>query len=119
MRLYSSHPRLRLTHAGGDLGMLAWAVLWMLVARAVHRAVLVLAVPFDGLADAGGSLSGAGRAALPPGTGAGWRAGDPAAVRALAAVELGRLGLRLPPDGAVSGALPGRPSVSADGPQPR
>lgn len=34
-------------------------------------------------------------AALPPGTGAAWRAGDPAAVRALAALELERLGLRL------------------------
>jgi len=35
-------------------------------------------------------------AALPAGTGAAWRDGDPAAVRALAALELGRLGLRLP-----------------------
>ena len=35
-------------------------------------------------------------AALPAGTGAAWHAGDPAAVRALAALELGRLGLRLP-----------------------
>ena len=35
-------------------------------------------------------------AALPSGTGAGWRAGDPAAVRALAALELDRLGLRQP-----------------------
>ena len=34
-------------------------------------------------------------AALPPGTGAAWRAGDPAAVRSLAALELDRLGLRL------------------------
>jgi hypothetical protein len=37
-------------------------------------------------------------AALPPGTGAAWRAGDPAAVRALAGLELHRLGLRLPTD---------------------
>ena len=35
-------------------------------------------------------------AALPAGTGAAWRAGDPAAVRALAGLELRRLGLRLP-----------------------
>jgi hypothetical protein len=35
-------------------------------------------------------------AALPPGTAAAWRAGDPAAVRALAGLELRRLGLRLP-----------------------
>jgi hypothetical protein len=35
-------------------------------------------------------------AALPKGTGAAWRGGDPAAVRALAGLELERLGLRLP-----------------------
>jgi hypothetical protein len=35
-------------------------------------------------------------AALPPGTGAAWWNGDPSAVRALAGVELARLGLRLP-----------------------
>jgi hypothetical protein len=35
-------------------------------------------------------------AALPPGTGSAWHAGDPTALRALASVELGRLGLRLP-----------------------
>ena len=40
--------------------------------------------------------------ALPVGTGAGWRAGDPAAVRALAGLELRRLGLRLPPETTVS-----------------
>ena len=35
-------------------------------------------------------------AALPAGTGAAWHAGDPEAVRALAELELERLGLRLP-----------------------
>jgi hypothetical protein len=35
-------------------------------------------------------------AALPGGTGAAWRVGDPGAVRALAGLELDRLGLRLP-----------------------
>jgi hypothetical protein len=35
-------------------------------------------------------------AALPAGTGAAWQAGDAAAVRALAGIELARLGLRLP-----------------------
>ena len=39
-------------------------------------------------------------AALPAGTGAAWHAGDPEAVRALAALELRRLGLRLPEGGA-------------------
>jgi hypothetical protein len=37
-------------------------------------------------------------AALPPGTGTAWHTGDPAALRELAAVELSRLGLRLPAD---------------------
>jgi hypothetical protein len=209
MQLYAQHPVLRARQVSGDLGMLAWVVLWVLVARRVHGAVLVLAepgravedlgnsiagnmssaagvaddvpvvgddlaAPFDALADASGSASGAGQAAqdavgtlatvlavvlvalpvawlllrwlprrldyardagaarrllagtpdlhllaaralataplsrlaaLPAGTGAAWQAGDPAAVRALAAVELSRLGLRLPePDGAGSGA---------------
>jgi hypothetical protein len=35
-------------------------------------------------------------AGLPPGTGAAWRTGDPDAVRALAGLELRRLGLALP-----------------------
>ncbi|HEX2075494.1 MAG TPA: hypothetical protein VHF92_17075 [Geodermatophilus sp.] len=198
MRLYATRPDLRLLQVAADLGMLAWTVLWVLLARAVHRAVLVLAepgravedlgdsvagnmtsaagvaedvpvvgdelsAPFDALADAGGSVAAAGQsaqdavatlatilavaltvltvglllvrwlpwrvryareagaaarladrdldvlaaralataplprlAALPPGTAAGWRTGDPAAVRTLAAVELRRLGLRPP-----------------------
>jgi hypothetical protein len=200
MRLYAQRPDLRLRQALGDAGVVAWIVLWVLVARAVHRAVLVLAEPgravedlggsvarnmasaaetadrvpvagdalaqpFQALGDAGSSVSGAGQhaqdavgtlafwlavvlvllpvgwlllrwlpgrwryareagaaarllrgtpdlellavralataalprlAALPAGTGAAWRDGDPAAVRALAALELGRLGLRLP-----------------------
>jgi uncharacterized protein YoxC len=207
MPLYAQHPVLRTRQLAADLGMLAWVVLWVLVARTVHRAVLVLAepgkavedlgssvagnmnsaaevagdvpvvgddlaAPFDALADASGSVTGAGQAAqdavgtlatvlavvlvvlpvgwlllrwlpsrlryareagaaarfrlqdlemlaaralatapltrlaaLPAGTGAAWRAGDPEAVRALAALELQRLGLRLPePDGAGSGA---------------
>jgi hypothetical protein len=200
MRIYPQHPRLRLAHVGADVGFLAWVLLWVLAARAVHGAVLVLAAPgravedlgaavadnmnsaaraaedvplvgdelsspFDALGDAGGSLGGAGQtaqdavgtlaavlavllvvlpvgwlllrwlpwrlawareataatrllrgtpdlellaaralttaplprlAALPAGTGAAWRIGDPAAVRALADLELARLGLRLP-----------------------
>jgi hypothetical protein len=200
MQLYAQHPVLRARQLAADVGMLAWLVLWVLVARVVHEAVLGLAAPgravedlgnsvagnmssaagvaedvplvgdelarpFDALADASGSVSGAGQsaqdavdtlamvlavvlvvlpvgwlllrwlpwrlryarearaarrltartpdlellaaraiataplpalAALPAGTGAAWRAGDPAAVRALAAVELRRLGLRLP-----------------------
>lgn len=209
MALYAQDPVLRARQVAADLGVLAWGLLWALVARAVHGAVLVLAepgravedlgasvagnmssaaeaaggvplvgdelsAPFDALADAGGSVRGAGRAAqdavdtlalvlavvlvvlpvgwllirwlpwrlryareagaarrllagtpeldilaaramataplprlaaLPAGTGAGWRDGDPAAVRALAGLELARLGLRLPAaDGPGSGA---------------
>jgi len=200
MRAYAQHPALRARQLAADLGMLAWAALWVVVARAVHGAVLVLAepgravedlgasvagnmesaadvagdvplvgdelsAPFDALAEASGSVSGAGQAAqdavgtlasvlavvlvvlpvawlllrwlpwrlryvrdagaarrllagtpdldvlaaralataplprlatLPPGIGAAWHAGEPAAVRALAALELRRLGLRLP-----------------------
>jgi hypothetical protein len=205
MRLYPQHPRLRLAHVGADVGFLAWVLLWVLAARAVHGAVLVLAgpgravedlgtavadnmnsaaqaaqdvplvgdelsSPFDALGHAGSSLGGAGQtaqdavgtlafwlalvvvavpvgwlllrwlpwrlawareataaarllrgtpdlellaaralataplprlAALPDGTGAAWRAGDPVAVRTLAGVELARLGLRLPQADAV------------------
>jgi hypothetical protein len=200
MPLYAQHPALRARQVAADVGMLAWAVLWVLVARVVHRAVLVLAepgravedlgasvadsmnsaaeaaggvplvgdelaAPFEALSDASGSVRGAGQAAqdavatlalvlavvlvvlpvgwlllrwlpwrlryareagaarrllngapdleilaaralataplprlaaLPPGTGAAWRGGDPAAVRALAGLELARLGLQLP-----------------------
>ena len=200
MQLYAQHSVLRTRQLAADLGMLAWTVLWVLVARTVHGAVLVLAEPgqavqdlgesvagnmtsaaeaasgvpvvgdelaspFEALADASGSVSDAGiaaqdavgtlafvlavvlvvlpvgwlalrwlpwrvgyareasaavrltqgtpdlellaaralataplpvLAALPTGTGAAWQAGDPAAIRALAGLELGRLGLRLP-----------------------
>jgi hypothetical protein len=200
MHPYAQHPAVRLRQLAADVGMLAWVVVWVLVARAVHAAVLVLAepgravedlgrsvaanmgsaadaaervplvgdelaAPFGTLADASGSVGGAGQsaqnavgtlstvlavvlvvlpvgwlllrwlpwrlryareagaarrllagtpdldilaaralatapltrlAALPAGTGAAWHAGDPAAMRALAGLELGRLGLRLP-----------------------
>src|SRR3954451_20085187 len=211
MRLYAQHPDLRLRQLAADVGMLAWLVGWVLVARVVHGAVLVLAEPgqaledlggsvarhmasaadrarrvpvagdalarpFEALRAAGSSVGGAGQAAqdavgtlaavlavvlvllpvgwlllrwlpwrwrlarearaarqvlrgtpdlellavralataplpalaaLPPGTGAAWQGGDPAAVRALAGLELRRLGLRLPQStGAGSGATP-------------
>ena len=204
MRLYADRPDTRARQAGADLGLLAWTVLWVLVARLVHGAVLVLAEPgdavaglgrsisetmgsaagaaedvpvvgdelsepFDALGEAGGSVTGAGQSAsdavhtlatvsavvlvvlpvgwllwrwlrwrlgwlreagaadrllrhgadglpdlellaaramataplaelarLPAGTGAGWRDGDPAALHALADLELRRLGLTAP-----------------------
>ena len=222
MRLYAQNPALRLRQLAADVGLLVWIVGWVLAARAVHGAVLLLAepgqavedlgrsvggsmesaagvaedvplvgdelaAPFGALADASGSVRGAGQsaqdavdtlatilavtlvvlpvgwlllrwlpwrmrwlreataaqrllsgarsgapaghvgapvgspdlellaaramataplprlAALPSGTGAAWRAGDPAAVRALAALELDRLGLRLPEPASSSG----------------
>jgi hypothetical protein len=200
MQLYAHHPVQRTRQLLADVGMLAWVLLWVLVARTVRGAVLVLAEPgravaalgnsvagtmdsaagvaedvpvvgdelaepFGALSDAGGSVTGAGQAAqdavgtlatilavvlvvlpvgwlllrwlpwrlrwareagaarsmlrgtpylhilaaralataplprlaaLPPGTGEDWQAGDPTAVRSLAALELERLGLRLP-----------------------
>jgi hypothetical protein len=210
MRLYADRPDSRARQIGADLGLLAWAVLWVLVARVVHRAVLVLAEPgeavadlgrsisdtmssaagvaedvpvvgddlsdpFDALGDAGGAVTGAGTGAsdavhtlaavlavvlvvlpvgwlllrwarwrlgwlreataadrllrygaeglpdlellaaramataplpqlarLPAGTGAGWRAGDPAALHALAGLELRRLGLNAPAEPATA-----------------
>ena len=200
MQLYAQHPVVRTRHLAADLGMLAWTVLWVVVARAVHARVLLLAAPgravedlgssvadtmssaadaaggvpvvgdelaapFGALADAGGSVAGAGLdaqdavgtlalvlavvlvvlpvgwlllrwlpwrvgwareataaarlsgakpdlqllaaralataplprlAALPSGVGEAWRRGEPEAIRVLAALELQRLGLRLP-----------------------
>src|SRR3954453_12853618 len=210
MRLYAQRPDLRLRQILGDAGLVAWTVLWVLVARAVHGAALVLAEPgaavedlgrsvadnmqsaaetadrvpvagdelakpFQALGDAGSSVSGAGQAAqdavgtlatvlavalvllpvgwlllrwlpgrwryareagaaarllsgtpdlellavralataplprlaaLPAGTGAAWRDGGPRAVRALAALELRRLGLTV---GAVEARTSARP----------
>jgi hypothetical protein len=217
MRFYAQQPALRARQLAADLGILAWAVLWLQVARVVREAVLVLAgpglavedlgasvagnmgsaadaaddvpvigdelsAPFDALAAASSSVSGAGQAAqdavgtlalvlavvlvvlpvgwlalrwlpwrlrytqeagaarrlltgtpdlhvlaaralataplprlaaLPAGTGAAWHAGDPAAVRALAGLELHRLGLRLPAPGTESDAAS---SARLDGP---
>ncbi len=54
-------------------------------------------------------------AALPAGTGAAWHTGDPAAVQALARLELARLGMRLPePDLSGSGSTVGGPSGGVD-----
>jgi hypothetical protein len=217
MQLYAQDPVRRTRQLAADAGMLAWVLLWVLVARTVHAAVLVLAepgravedlgdsvagnmasaagvaedvpvvgdelaAPFGALADAGGSVTGAGQAAqdavgtlatvlavvlvllpvgwlllrwlpwrlrwareagaarqlltgtpdlhllaaravataplprlatLPSGTGAAWQAGDPAAVRALAGLELRRLGLRLPDGDGAAASTPAVPGPAA------
>jgi hypothetical protein len=217
MQLYAQDPVRRTRQLAADAGMLAWVLLWVLVARTVHAAVLVLAepgravedlgdsvagnmasaagvaedvpvvgdelaAPFGALADAGGSVTGAGQAAqdavgtlatvlavvlvllpvgwlllrwlpwrlrwareagaarqlltgtpdlhllaaravataplprlatLPSGTGAAWQAGDPAAVRALAGLELRRLGLRLPDGDGAGASTPAVPGPAA------
>ncbi|MHA3704524.1 hypothetical protein ACXR2U_20320 [Jatrophihabitans sp. YIM 134969] len=57
MRFYAQTP-VRLTRqVAGDLAVLAWVVVWILVARAVHGAVMTLAVAGKKVEDAGNSLS--------------------------------------------------------------
>src|SRR5215210_4139996 len=58
MQLYASAPVLRTRQLAADLGMLAWLVLWVLVARVVHGAVLVLAEPGRAVEDLGRSVAG-------------------------------------------------------------
>ncbi len=55
--LYAEAPRLRRRQVAGDLAALAWIVLWLVLAAAVHRLVLDLAVPGEELAAAGASFS--------------------------------------------------------------
>ncbi|MPQ99744.1 hypothetical protein GB931_17825 [Modestobacter sp. I12A-02628] len=56
MRLYAQRPDRRARQLAADLGMLAWTVCWVLIARATHRAVLVLASPGEQLQDLGASI---------------------------------------------------------------
>src|SRR3569833_2909883 len=57
MRLYADSPDQRARQLLADLGLVAWAVMWVLVARAVHGAVLVLAEPGLAVEDLGRSSS--------------------------------------------------------------
>jgi hypothetical protein len=57
MQLYAQHPVVRTRQVGADVGMLAWTILWVLVARAVHGAVLLLAGPGRAVADLGNSVA--------------------------------------------------------------
>src|SRR4051794_30643802 len=57
MRLYAQRPDLRLRQILGDAGLVAWTVVWVLVARAAHAAVLVLAEPGAAVEDLGRSVA--------------------------------------------------------------
>ena len=63
MRLYARSPVLRGRQLLADGGLLLWFLLWFLVARAVHGAVLVLAEPGRAVEDLGGSVAGSMRSA--------------------------------------------------------
>jgi hypothetical protein len=58
MQLYAQHRLLRARQLAADLGFVAWIALWVLVARAVHGAVLVLAEPGRAVEDLGSSVAG-------------------------------------------------------------
>ncbi|MFW3168979.1 hypothetical protein [Geodermatophilus sp. CPCC 206100] len=58
MRPYAHHPALRARQVAADVGVAAWVVLWVLLARVVHGAVLVLAEPGRAVEDLGSSVAG-------------------------------------------------------------
>jgi hypothetical protein len=58
MHPYAQLPALRLRQVAADVGMLAWLVVWVLVARTVHAAVLLLAEPGRAVEDLGRSVAG-------------------------------------------------------------
>ena len=58
MQLYAQHPAVRARQLAADVGLLAWLVVWVLVARLVHGAVLLLASPGRAVADLGRSMTG-------------------------------------------------------------
>src|SRR4051794_3008195 len=58
MQLYARLPVLRSRQVAADVGMLVWIVLWVVVARAVHAAVLVLAEPGQAVENLGHSVAG-------------------------------------------------------------
>ena len=58
MQLYAQHPPIRARQLDAKLGVFAWLVLWVLLARVVHGAVLLLAAPGQAVEDLGRSVSG-------------------------------------------------------------
>ena len=79
MRWYAETPALRTRQVLADAAMAGWALLWFLLARAVHRVVQALAAPGRELEEAGDGLTGSLSAAAErvggvPGIGRGLRA---------------------------------------------
>lgn len=58
MRLYAPDPAMRARQLAADVGLLVWIVVWVLVARAVHGAVMELAEPGRAVEDLGESVAG-------------------------------------------------------------
>lgn len=58
MPLYAPSPVLRGRQLAADVGLLAWLVVWVLVGRTVHGAVLALAGPGRAVEDLGASVAG-------------------------------------------------------------
>jgi hypothetical protein len=57
VRLYADRADRRTLQLAADLGLVVWGVVWVLVARTVHGAVLVLARPGESLTDLGRSVA--------------------------------------------------------------
>ena len=57
VRLYARSPVLRGRQLLADVGLLIWLVIWVLVARTVHGAVLALAEPGRAVEDLGSSVA--------------------------------------------------------------
>jgi hypothetical protein len=57
MKLYADLPARRRRQLLGDAALLAWTVAWVLLARALHGAVLLLARPGQALSDGSTGLA--------------------------------------------------------------
>ena len=63
MKLYADSPARRLRQVLGDAALVVWTVAWILLARALHEAVLLLARPAQELSDGSAGLAERLRAA--------------------------------------------------------
>ncbi len=63
MKLYADSPARRVRQLLTDAALVAWTVVWILLARALHEGVLLLARPAQGVSDGSASLADRLRAA--------------------------------------------------------